>query len=139
LALGQHRSTQRKIPQGRHDEERLTSDIIELTRQYGRYGYRKIGMDLSAWLRDLGLGQYEQAFRDNVIEYPAHSGRRHHPAIGHNSHRARTPVITTVIQPPSANFSTNVTTRMLPVTRSPKQERAMRCSHLRSPRRARHQ
>jgi class 3 adenylate cyclase len=24
-------------------------------------------MDLSAWLRDLGLGQYEQAFRDNAI------------------------------------------------------------------------
>ncbi len=25
-------------------------------------------MDLSAWLRNLGLGQYEQAFRDNAIE-----------------------------------------------------------------------
>jgi SAM domain (Sterile alpha motif) len=24
-------------------------------------------MDLSAWLRSLGLGQYEQAFRDNAI------------------------------------------------------------------------
>src|ERR1700720_1909240 len=24
-------------------------------------------MDLSAWLRNLGLGQYEQAFRDNAI------------------------------------------------------------------------
>src|SRR5262249_48847178 len=41
-ALGQHRSTQRKIPRGREDEERLTADIIELARQYGRYGYRKI-------------------------------------------------------------------------------------------------
>ena len=39
-ALGQHRSTQRKIPRGREDEERLTADIIELARQYGRY--RKI-------------------------------------------------------------------------------------------------
>jgi putative transposase len=27
---------------GREDEERLTADIIELARQYGRYGYRKI-------------------------------------------------------------------------------------------------
>ena len=35
-------STQRKVPRGREDEERLTSDIIELARQYGRYGYRKI-------------------------------------------------------------------------------------------------
>ena len=41
-ALGQHRSTQRKIPRGRDDEERLTADIVELARQYGRYGYRKI-------------------------------------------------------------------------------------------------
>ncbi len=41
-ALGQHRSTQRKRPRGRDDEERLTADIIELARQYGRYGYRKI-------------------------------------------------------------------------------------------------
>src|SRR5262249_55551895 len=40
-ALGQHRSTQRKVPRGREDE-RLTADIIELARQYGRYGYRKV-------------------------------------------------------------------------------------------------
>jgi putative transposase len=49
-ALGQHRSTQRKIPRGREDEERLTADIIELARQYGRYGYRKI----AALLRQAG-------------------------------------------------------------------------------------
>jgi transposase InsO family protein len=40
--LGQHRSTQRRRPAGRDDEERLTADIVELARQYGRYGYRKI-------------------------------------------------------------------------------------------------
>ena len=39
---GQHRSTQRKIPRGREGEERLTADIVELARQYGRHGYRKI-------------------------------------------------------------------------------------------------
>src|SRR5262249_14947785 len=49
-ALGQHRSTQRKVPRGRADEERLTADIIELARQYGRYGYRKI----AALLRQAG-------------------------------------------------------------------------------------
>src|SRR5262249_16739800 len=38
----QHRSTQRKVPRGRHDEQHLTADIIELARQYGRYGYRKV-------------------------------------------------------------------------------------------------
>jgi transposase InsO family protein len=41
-ALGQHRSTQRKTPRGKEDETRLRADIIELARQYGRYGYRKI-------------------------------------------------------------------------------------------------
>jgi putative transposase len=41
-ALGQHRSTQRKIPRGREDEEQLTADIVELAQRYGRYGYRKI-------------------------------------------------------------------------------------------------
>jgi transposase InsO family protein len=40
--LGQHRSTQRKPPRGRDDEARLTDDIIELTRKYGRYGYRQV-------------------------------------------------------------------------------------------------
>jgi len=50
-ALGQHRSTQRKIPQGQPDEERLTEDMIELARDYGRYGYRMItGMlNQSGW------------------------------------------------------------------------------------------
>ena len=40
--LGQHRSTQRKVPRGRSDEEQLTEDIIALARDYGRYGYRMI-------------------------------------------------------------------------------------------------
>ena len=51
-ALGQHRSTQRKAPRGHEDEERLTADLIELARQYGRYGYRKIAELLrrAGWL-----------------------------------------------------------------------------------------
>ena len=40
--LGQHRSTQRKVPRGRSDEEQLTEDIIVLARDYGRYGYRMV-------------------------------------------------------------------------------------------------
>jgi putative transposase len=40
--LGQHRSTQRKVPQGRSDEERLTNDILTLVETYGRYGYRMV-------------------------------------------------------------------------------------------------
>ena len=48
--LGQHRSTQRKIPTTPDDEAALTADIIALATQYGRYGYRRI----TALLRDAG-------------------------------------------------------------------------------------
>ena len=48
--LRQNRSTQRHAPRGREDEERLVADMIELTRQFGRYGYRRV----AALLRDAG-------------------------------------------------------------------------------------
>ena len=40
--LGQHRSTQRRVPKGPDDEEWLTADIVELARRHGRLGYPKI-------------------------------------------------------------------------------------------------
>lgn len=49
-ALGQHRSTQRKLARGRDDEAALTADIIELAKTYGRYGYRRV----TALLRHAG-------------------------------------------------------------------------------------
>ena len=48
--LGQHRSTQRKIPTTPDDEAALTADIVALAIQYGRYGYRRI----TAMLRTAG-------------------------------------------------------------------------------------
>ena len=48
--LGEHRQPQRHVPRGQADETRLVVDMIEFTRQYGRYGYRRI----SALLRDVG-------------------------------------------------------------------------------------
>jgi putative transposase len=50
--LGQHRSTQRKIPKTCDDEAALTADIIALALRYGRYGYRRITAMLrrSGWL-----------------------------------------------------------------------------------------
>ena len=53
-ALGQHRPAQRRAPRGREDEEQLTADIIELARQYGRYGYRKV----TALLRAEGWAEW---------------------------------------------------------------------------------
>lgn len=48
--LGQHRSTQRRIPKQPEDKVALTADIIALATQYGRYGYRRI----TALLREAG-------------------------------------------------------------------------------------
>ena len=42
FVFGQHRTTQRRIPHGRKDTDRLVSDKIELARLHGRYGYRRI-------------------------------------------------------------------------------------------------
>jgi len=74
--LGQYRSTQRKVPRGRDDEERLTTDIIELTRKYGRYGYRKI----AALLRQAGWvvndKRVERIWRREGLKVPARQPKR---------------------------------------------------------------
>ena len=40
--LGQHRSVQRRTLQPREDEASLTTAVIDLASQYGRYGYRRV-------------------------------------------------------------------------------------------------
>ncbi|UMA67067.1 IS3 family transposase (plasmid) [Roseivivax marinus] len=68
--LGQHRSTQRKAPQGRADEDALTADIVALASQYGRYGYRRI----AAMLRDAGwvvnVKRVERIWRREGLKVP---------------------------------------------------------------------
>ena len=50
VAPGRHRSTQRTAPRAPDDGARLTADIIELAKRFGRYGYRRI----TALLRQAG-------------------------------------------------------------------------------------
>ena len=69
--LGQHRSTQRKVPHGRPDEEALTADIIALASQYGRYGYRRI----TALLRDAGWVVNVKRVARRAISPPSVRGR----------------------------------------------------------------
>ena len=68
--LSQHRSTQRKIPRGRADEDALTADIIALASQYGRYGYRRI----TALLREAGwavnVKRVERIWRREGLKVP---------------------------------------------------------------------
>jgi transposase InsO family protein len=74
--LGQHRSTQRKPPKGREDAEQLTADIIELARQYGRYGYRKV----AALLRNAGWlvndKRVERIWRREGLKVPQKQPKR---------------------------------------------------------------
>lgn len=76
LVLGQHRSTQRYQPKGRADEDLLVADMIELARQYGRYGYRRI----AALLRDAGWqvsdGRVERLWRREGLKVPAKQPKR---------------------------------------------------------------
>ena len=75
-ALGQHRSTQRKVPRGRDDEERLSADIVELARQYGRYGYRKIAELLrrAGWL--INDKRVERIWRREGLKVPRKQPKR---------------------------------------------------------------
>lgn len=74
--LGQHRSTQRHVPRGREDEERLVADMVELARQYGRYGYRRI----AALLRDAGWHindkRVERLWRREGLKVPQKQPKR---------------------------------------------------------------
>ena len=70
-ALGQHRSTQRKVPRGPEDEERLTADMIALARQYGRYGYRKIAEFLRRAGWQINDKRVERLWRCEGLKVPA--------------------------------------------------------------------
>ena len=74
--LGQHRSTQRKVPQTPDDEAALTADMIELARQYGRYGYRRITKMLrtSGWL--VNKKRVERLWRREGLKVPTKQPKR---------------------------------------------------------------
>jgi len=75
-ALGQHRSTQRKIVRTREDEAALTADIIALAKAYGRYGYRRV----TALLRDAGwtvnAKRVERIWRQEGLKVPQKQPKR---------------------------------------------------------------
>lgn len=74
--LGQHRSTQRKVPTTPDDEAALTADIIELPRQYGRYGYRRVTalLRLAGWL--VNHKRVERIWRREGLKVPPKQPRR---------------------------------------------------------------
>ncbi len=74
--LGQHRSTQRKKPQGRPDEEVLTADIIRLASRYGRYGYRRITAMLRSEGWTVNAKRVERIWRREGLKVPHKQPKR---------------------------------------------------------------
>ena len=74
--IGQHRSTQRKRPQGKVDEELLTADIIKLAREYGRYGYRRIAVMLKNAGWQVNAKRVERIWRREGLKVPMKQPKR---------------------------------------------------------------
>lgn len=74
--LGQHRSTQRKVPTTPDDEAALTADIIALAIQYGRYGYRRITVMLhrAGWV--VNVKRVERIWRREGLKVPQKQPKR---------------------------------------------------------------
>jgi putative transposase len=68
--VSQPRGTQRYRPTEREDEHRLTEAIIELARQYGRYGYRRITALLRHAGWRVGKDRVERIWRREGLKVP---------------------------------------------------------------------
>ena len=69
--LGQARSTQRRIPKRREDEEALRQGVVKVARRFGRYGYRMV----TGMLRTQGWGvnhkRVERIWRQEGLKVPS--------------------------------------------------------------------
>ncbi len=74
--IDQHRSTQRKRPQGRPDDDALTKDIIRLATQYGRYGYRRITALLKAEGWPVNAKRVQRIWRREGLKVPSKQPKR---------------------------------------------------------------
>ncbi len=74
--LGQHRSTQRKVPEAADDEAALTVAIIDWARQYGRYGYRRVTALLRAEGWSVNHKRVERIWRREGLRVPARQPKR---------------------------------------------------------------
>ena len=68
--LEQHRSTQRHVAKGRADEGRLVADMIDLARQFGRYGHRRIAVLLREAGWSVSDGRIERLWRQEGVKVP---------------------------------------------------------------------
>ncbi len=74
--LGQHRSTQRKASRLADDEAALTAAIIDLAKQFGRYGYRRITALLRAEGWHVNHKRVERIWRAEGLKVPPRQPKR---------------------------------------------------------------
>ena len=75
--VGQHRSTQRRLPTPRSDQENLTQAVINLAEKYGRYGYRRIIAPLlnrEGWR--VSVGRVYRIWRREGLKVPQKQPKR---------------------------------------------------------------
>ena len=74
--LRQARSTQRRIPKRREDEEALRQDVVKVARRFGRYGYRMV----TGMLRTEGWAvnhkRVERIWRQEGLKVPERQPKR---------------------------------------------------------------
>jgi transposase InsO family protein len=74
--IEQPRSTQRRVPGVPDDEEQLTAEIVDLARQYGRYGYRRITALLRRSGRVVNKKRVERIWRREGLKVPHKQPKR---------------------------------------------------------------
>ena len=73
---GQHRSTQRKPRRTADDEAALTQAVVKLSKQYGRYGYRRITALLRAEGWHTNHKRVERIWRAEGLKVPPRQPKR---------------------------------------------------------------
>ena len=68
--MGQWRGTQRYIPTQNNDEDGLTRAILQLASQYGRYGYRRITVELGKAGWCVGKDRVQRIWRREGLRVP---------------------------------------------------------------------
>ncbi len=74
--VGQHRSTQRRHPAVRDNEDALTAAIIELASEYGRYGYRRIAALLRVQGWPVNVKRVWRIWRREGLKVPSKQPKR---------------------------------------------------------------
>jgi hypothetical protein len=74
--LGQARSTQRRSPKVKEDEEALREDVVMLARRFGRFGYRMITGMLRAEGWRVNHKRVERIWRQEGLKVPKKQPKR---------------------------------------------------------------